>query len=127
MVRKWVNNGMSFNLDGINWDEIARMLPSLADPRLRTGKLAERDYWILLAGTNSKNRAVAGDLASLLTAQCRRWEEQWFKNIAFKAAQRGVSFEEMFVQFAKGLDPNAIGQDMSASVNPADYEIGSEE
>ncbi len=101
------------------------MLPSTSEPRLRTGKLAERDYWILLAGTNSKNRAVAGDIASLLTAQCRRWEEQWFRNIAFKAAQRGVSFEQMFVQFARGLDPNAIGQDMSAAVNPADY--GAEE
>lgn len=114
---------MSFDTNQINWDEIARMLPSLADPRLRTGKLAERDYWILVAGTNSKNRAVAGDLASLLTAQCRRWEEQWFRNIAFKAAQRGVSFEQMFVQFALGHDPNEIGQDMSSVVDPADYGV----
>ena len=114
---------MSFDPNEIDWEEIARLLPSIPDPRIRTGKLAEKDYWILVAGINSKNRQVASDAASLLTAQCRRFENDWFKNIAFKAAQRGVSFEEMFVQFARGLDPNAIGQDMSASVDPADYGV----
>jgi hypothetical protein len=114
---------MPFNPSEIDWVKIAQLLPSLADPRIRTGKLAEKDYWILVAGVNSKNRQVASDAASLLTAQCRRFENDWFNNIAFKAAQRGVSFEEMFAQFAKGLDPNAIGQDMSAAVDPADYGV----
>jgi len=114
---------MSFNPTEIDWAKVAQLLPSLPDPRIRTGKLAEKDYWILVAGVNSKNRQVAGDAAALLTAQCRRFENDWFNNIAFKAAQRGVSFEEMFVQFALGRDPNAIGQDMSASVDPNDYGV----
>lgn len=114
---------MSFDPNEINWEEIARLLPSNPDPRIRTGKLAEKDYWIIVAGINSKNRQVASDAASLLTAQCRRFENDWFKNIAFKAAQRGVSFEEMFAQFARGLDPNAIGQDVSANVDPTDYGV----
>jgi hypothetical protein len=117
---------MPFNPNEIDWEEIARLLPSLSDPRIRTGKLAEKDYWILVAGVNSKNRQVAGDAASLLTAQCRRFENDWFNNIAFKAAQRGVSFEQMFVQFARGLDPNEIGQDMSEAVDPADYGVEEE-
>lgn len=114
---------MTFNPTEIDWAKIATLLPSLSEPRIRTGKLAEKDYWILVAGINSKNRQVAGDAASLLTAQCRRFENDWFNNIAFKAAQRGVSFEEMFVCFAMGNDPNSIGQDMSVQVNPADDEI----
>lgn len=116
-------NFMTFSSSEIDWTKIAELLPSISDPRIRTGKLAEKDYWILVAGINSKNRQVAGDAASLLTAQCRRFEEQWFQNIAFKAAQRGVSFEEMFVQFALGHDPNSIGQDMSAAVEAADYGV----
>jgi hypothetical protein len=118
---------MPFNPSEIDWVKIAQLLPSLADPRIRTGKLAEKDYWILVAGVNSKNRQVAGDAASLLTAQCRRFEQDWFNNIAFKAAQRGVSFEEMFVCFALGRDPNSVGQDMSTQVNPADYGVESED
>ncbi len=115
---------MSFNPSEIDWAKIAHLLPSLPEPRIRTGKLAEKDYWILVAGINSKNRQVAGDAASLLTAQCRRFEQDWFNNIAFKAAQRGVTFEEMFVCFALGRDPNSIGQDMSTQIDPADYGVG---
>lgn len=118
---------MTFDPSQIDWGKIAQLLPSLPDPRIRTGKLAEKDYWILVAGVNSKNRQVAGDVASLLTAQCRRFENDWFNNIAFKAAQRGVSFEEMFVCFALGHDPNSIGQDMSTQIDPADYGVKSEE
>lgn len=47
----------------------------------------------MVAEIISKNRQVAGNAVSLLTAQCRRFENDWFNNIAFKAVQREVSFE----------------------------------
>lgn len=88
--------------DEIDWEAIASRLPKLEDTRMQSGKLSDRDYWILKAGSASKKRQLAPDVASLLTAQVRRFEDEWFKNIAFQAAQEGITFEEMFIRLAAG-------------------------
>lgn len=88
--------------DEIDWEAIAKQLPKSEDTRIQSGRLADRDYWILKAGTASKKRQLAPDTASLLTAQVRRFEDEWFKNIQFQAAQAGITFEEMFIRLATG-------------------------
>ena len=90
------------NLNEVDWEAIASRLPAVEDTRVQSGKLSLRDYYILKAGTASKRRQLAPDVASLVTTQIRRWEQSWFENIAFEAKQRGITFEEMFIQFATG-------------------------
>lgn len=86
----------------IDWNAIASRLPKVEDTRIQTGKLADRDYWILKAGCASKKRQLAPDAASLITAQVRRWEQSWVDNIEFMAQQEGITFEEMFIKLALG-------------------------
>jgi hypothetical protein len=88
--------------EDIDWNAIASRIAKVEDTRIQTGKIADRDFWILKAGCASKKRQLATDAASLLTAQIRRWEQSWIDNIEFMAKQEGVTFEEMFIRLAIG-------------------------
>lgn len=86
----------------INWEEIAQKLPQASDTRVQSSRLADMDFWLLKAAARAKKRDMAKDSASLLSASIRRLKDEWCELIAFEAAQKGVSFEDMFVMLATG-------------------------
>lgn len=87
-----------------NWSEISKRLPDDQDTRVQTARLSQREFWIFKAACVSMNRSIAANSQSLMTAQIRRHQEEWFKNIEFLAAKDGVTFEEKFVQLCLGED-----------------------
>lgn len=88
--------------NAINWHEIAAKLPRDKETKVQPARLPEREFWILIAATTAMKRTVAANSQSLLVSQIRRHSTEWFNNIAFLAAQEGVSFEEMFVRLCVG-------------------------
>ena len=89
------------NPDNIDWEAIANKLPA-RDTRIQTSALPDREYFILKAASEANKRKLSQNCQSLLVAQVRRWQEDWFKNIAFMAAQEGKTFEEKFVELVTG-------------------------
>ncbi len=86
----------------INWEAIASRLPQNVRTSVTTGDLPSRSFWILKAAANCANDSIRAKSKSLMNAQVKQCEESWFDDIAFYAQQRGLSFEDAFVQLALG-------------------------
>lgn len=87
-------------MDGIDWSDIAARLPDNPRTEVTAGSLQNRSFWILKAAVSVSNDSIRGKAKSLLNAQIRRWEASWLQDIKFYADQKGLSFEDAFVELA---------------------------
>ena len=85
----------------IDWDKIASQLPEEIRTDINIGELPDRSFWILKAAALVSKSSIRSKAKSLLNAQVRRWEASWLEDIKFYASQKGLSFEDAFIELVK--------------------------
>ncbi|MEL7039603.1 MAG: hypothetical protein AAFO04_28930 [Cyanobacteria bacterium J06592_8] len=88
----------SNDIPDVDWDAIASKVRAPKSTAVQTGELPLRSYILLLAASAAANDSLRQKSKSLLNAQCRRWEPDWLKDIAFYAANKGLSIEDAIVE-----------------------------
>ena len=87
-------------MDNIDWESIASRLPADARTEVTSSALPSRSFWILKAAIGASGDSVRSKTRSLMNAQIRRWEASWLQDVKFYADQKGISFEDAFVELA---------------------------
>jgi hypothetical protein len=74
--------------------------PSRNKARVQSSDLDPVTYYRLRVGSRLRNRSLAAQTQSLITAQVARWWDDWEEILKFEAAAAGKTPEELFVELA---------------------------
>jgi len=100
-----------------NWKYVASNLTPRKQTCFQSANMPEKEFFMLVAGAAIRRRSLSQQVqAILLDSTVKWWEAAWKEDIEFKAAQMGISPEQLFLQLIKEKLPEAVNESFEISL-----------